>query len=280
MRPYSIGAAAVLAGLLLSATPARAQWIHYPTAGVPKSAAGAPDLAAPTPRMNDGKPDLSGMWGTRCNTRGGGTVWCAPDVAILPEFSNVARSLPGGLPYQPWVKDLIKTRASRGGQDDPFSHCLPGGPARAITGSLNQRFSQTNGMLLILNERNAMYREVWLDGRPLPEEPVNIPSWTGYSTGRWDGDTLVIESNGYNDRIWLDRAGNPLTEKAHITEKYRRVNFGTIEVEFTVNDPGAYTKPWTIKLPDLHLMLDTDMVDQICLENEKDSQLFVPLADK
>ncbi len=129
-----------------------------------------------------------------------------------------------------------------------------------------QKFVQTPGLLLVLNEYNASYRQIFTDGRPLPVDP--LPAWNGYSTAKWEKDTLVIQSIGFRDDIWLDMAGNPLTESAKVTERIRRPNFGSLEIQFTVDDPKAYTKPWTVTLHQF-LVLDTEMMDEMCLENEK-----------
>lgn len=126
---------------------------------------------------------------------------------------------------------------------------------------------QTPGLLVIIYERDVMYRQIFTDGRPLPIDPQ--PSWKGYSTGRWEGDTLVVQSNGFRDDGWLDRSGSPMTEAARITERFRRVNFGRLEIEITVDDPKAYTAPWTVKLTHV-IALNTDLLDYVCLENEKD----------
>ena len=131
---------------------------------------------------------------------------------------------------------------------------------------------QTPGLLLILNEYNKTYRQIFTDGRPLPTDPQ--PTWDGYSIGKWDGDTVVVETTGFRDGIWLDTSGDPLTDAAKVTERFRRVNYGHLEIEFTVDDPKAYTKPWTIKLNQI-LMLNTDLLDYICLENEKDLRHLV-----
>jgi len=135
------------------------------------------------------------------------------------------------------------------------------------TDGLFRKMVQIPGLLLILTERNASYRQIFLDGRPLPTDPN--PSFNGYSVGKWDGDTLVVETNGFRDDTWLDRAGSPLTEQAKVTERLRRVNFGNIEVEVRVDDPKAYTKPWSVKLK-LEIVLNTDLMDYICLEAEND----------
>src|SRR6185295_8365628 len=228
------------AGFLLAA-PAFAQWLDYPTASVPRTASGAPDLTAPTPKLADGKPDFSGLWGTMCVNK---TVLCMPDQAVPPEFGNIGVNMQGGLPYQPWAADLVKTRRADFGKDDPTTHCLPGGIAKLHTAALLRKIVHTPGLLVYLSERNASYRQIFLDGRPLPKDPV--PSWNGYSTGHWEGDTLVIEINGVLDRNWLDRAGSPISESARITERIQRPNYGTLEVDMTVNDPVSYTKPWSI----------------------------------
>ena len=257
----------VTAVLLAAITmPAPAQWLNYPTAGVPKMANGSPNLAAPTPKTPDGKPDLSGLWANMCQLNKQ-TVLCAPEFAVPQEFGNIGRGITGGLPYQPWAADLVKTRRAENGKDDPTTHCLPGGVAKLHTSALLRKIVQTPGLVVFLTERNASYRQIFTDGRPLPEDPN--PSWNGYSTGHWDGDTLVVESIGFGDGQWLDRSGSPLTSSAKMTERFRRPNYGTLEIDLTVNDPKAYTKPWTIHLAQ-SIVLNTELMDFICLENEKD----------
>ena len=258
----------IAAGVLLAA-PAFAQWLDYPTAGVPRTATGAPNLTAPAPKMTDGKPDFSGLWGTLCLEK---TVLCMPDQAVPAEFGNIGVNVPGGLPYQPWAADLVQTRRADFGKDDPTTHCLPGGIAKLHTAALLRKIVHTPGLLVFLSERNASYRQVFLDGRPLPKDPV--PSWNGYSSGHWEGDTLVIETNGVMDRNWLDRAGSPISESAKVTERIRRPNYGTLEIDLTVDDPVSYTKPWSIHVSHV-IVLDTELLDLICLENEKDAPHLV-----
>jgi hypothetical protein len=265
----TFGAAAVL--LATIAMPAPAQWLNYPTAGVPRASNGSPNLAASTPRTADGKPDLSGLWGNMCQSNKQ-TVLCAPEFAVPQEFGNIGRGIKGGLPYQPWAADLVKTRRAENGKDDPTTHCLPGGVAKLHTSALLRKIVQAPGLVVFLTERNASYRQIFTDGRPLPEDPN--PSWNGYSTGHWDGDTLVVESIGFGDGQWLDRSGSPLTSAAKMTERFRRPNFGTLEIDLTVNDPKAYTKPWTIHLTQ-SIVLNTELLDYICLENEKDAAHLV-----
>ncbi len=266
---------------LFCLSPARlpAQWIHYPTAGVPRSRAGEPDLSAPAPRTPSGKPDFSGMWWSAgrtlpCPELMGGPKNCAEkglglagqQGADLPaQAMNIAAGLEGGLPYQPWAREIARQR-SEDSLNDPHSRCLPSNPPRGYLLPHIQKFILTEKLLVILNEFNASYRQIFLDGRPLPDDPQ--PTWNGYSTAKWDRDTLVIQTAGFRDDLWLDGSGNPLTEAAKMTERIRRPNFGTLEIELTIDDSKAYTRPWTVKLQQF-LVLDTELMDEICLEGEK-----------
>jgi len=251
-------------GLLLC--PLNGQWITYPTAGVPRTADGKPDLAAACPRTAEGKPDLSGLWIVPT------TRAANPDFpgcqAVSDEFINIAASLKDGLPYQPWAADLVKARRSEQRVNDPMSRCLPIGPVRLHTWNGPRKVVQTPGLLILMNELDTSYRQIFTDSRPLPADPN--PSWNGYSTGRWEGDTLVVQTSGFRDGIWLDATGNPMTDAAKITERFRRMDFGRMDIEITVNDPKAYTKPWTVTLHQV-IKLDTDLLDFVCAENEKDS---------
>jgi hypothetical protein len=248
----------------------QAQWLHYPTRGVPKTAAGTPNLNAPTPRTPDGKPDFSGVWDVEHNRP------CPPDgCADMPvgqEFINIGSSLKGGLPYLPWAAALTKKRTEDLRLEDPTTFCLPIGIVRLHTMALLKKIVQTPGLLVILNEHNATYRQIFTDGRPLPLDPN--PSWVGYSSGSWEGDTLVVQSTGFRDGLWLDANGSPLTEGARVTERFRRVNYGKLEIDVTVNDLKAYSAPWTVKLNQF-LALDTELLDYICNENEKDVRHLV-----
>ena len=255
---------AILA-VLVAAAHLHAQWVHYPTASVPKTSSGVPNLDAAAPKTVDGKPDLSGIWQAE-KTRPCPPEGC-DDMEIGEQFLNIGWGLQGGLPYRPWAAELVKARKALNGREDPGTQCLPTGILMMHTTPLLKKIVQTPGLLLILNERNAMYRQIFTDGRPLPADPQ--PSWTGYSTAHWDRDTLVVESAGFRDGIWLDRGGSPLTEEGKITEQFRRVNYGRLEIRITVDDPKAYTAPFTIQL-NQSIVLDTDLLDYICLENEKD----------
>ena len=260
----------VIVTLVSIATPVTGQWLNYPTAGVPRLPSGLPNLGAPTPRTADGKPDLSGMWAPEDNRP------CPPggclDMKVPQEFVNIGWGLQGGLPYRAWAADARKVRMAENGKDDPVSYCLPGGVVKLHTTPLLRKIIQVPGLVVSLNEMDATYRQIFTDGRPLPDDPQ--PSWKGYSSGKWDGDTLVVETNGFRDAMWLDRSGSPITDAAKITERYRRVNYGKLEIEITVDDSKAYTAPWTVKINQF-IVLDTDLLDYICLENEKDVKHLV-----
>jgi hypothetical protein len=249
----------------VAGTSLHAQWLKYPTAGTPRLPNGQPNLSAPAPRAADGKPDLSGIWQLQprpCPPEG-----CSDDYPVGAEFINFGAQLKGGLPYQPWAAALAKERTAQLGKDDPVGFCKPGGALRLLTFPPYRKFLQLPGLFVILSERDVTYRQVFVDGRPLPDDPT--PAWNGYSVGRWDGDALVVQTIGFRDDTWLDRNGSPMTAAAKVTERYRRINFGRLEVEVTVDDPKAYTRPWTVTLVQL-LVPDTDLLDYHCLDNERD----------
>ncbi len=255
---------AVLILTVISA-PLEAQW-DFPTPGIPRLPNGKANLAAPAPRTADGKPDLSGVWRlqpARCNPNGEGN--CS-------EFGNIAARLNTELPYQPWAAELVKKRAEGIGKDDPVGFCQPGGALRLFTYPLYRKIMQDSGLVVILSERDVTFRQIFTDGRSLPKDPN--PSFNGYSVGRWEGDTLVVETIGFRDGIWLDRKGNPMTEATKMTERFRRVDVGNLEIEITIDDPKAYTKPWTVKLHQM-LVPDSDLLEYYCQENEKDASRLV-----
>jgi hypothetical protein len=257
--------------LLAMYLPLAAQWMHYPSAGVPRTADGKPNLAAPAPRSSDGNPDFSGVWITGnpvpCDPAVGlDLLDCDAELPIAREAIDIGLSLKGGLPYQPWAAALVKERIANEGKDDPHVRCLPLTVPRNYGLPHLQKIVQTRGLLLILTEWNAGYRQIFTDGRPLPQDPQ--PTWNGYSSGKWEGDTLVVHSIGFRDDLWLDLNGNPMTEAAKLTERFRRPNYGSLEIEFTLDDPKAYTKPWTVTFKQ-SIVPDTELVDEICLENEK-----------
>jgi hypothetical protein len=267
--------AALIAGVVAGTAPVAAQWLKYPTAGIPRTADGKPDRKAPAPRTRDGKPDFSGMWltadGPPCpqKTSGQDFIECGIELPISVLGFNMGVKIPGGLPYQPWAADLAKKRTAENSKDDPHARCLPDTFLRSYGLPHIQKFIQVPGLLVMLDEVNAGYRQVFTDGRPLPEDPV--PAWNGYSTAKWDGDTLVIDSIGFRDDLWLDMAGSIISEKAKVRERIRRPDYGHLQIEATVDDPKVYTKPWTVTM-NQQIVVDTELVDEICLENEKSSQ--------
>jgi len=259
-----VGVASVIQLSSLSVSTA-AQWLRYPTAGVPRTRDGKPDLSAAAPRTADGKPDFSGVWendGYDPNVPEGSTSG-PPRTA----FFDLAHGLGGAPPYQPWAAELAKTRKAAFGRDNPDARCLPLGALQMMAHPLPKKIIQTPGVLVILHERNMEFRQIFTDGRPPPVDPN--PSWSGYSTGKWEKDTLVVQTSGCRDGLWADFGGSPLTDAAKITERFRRPTYGRLEVEVTVDDPKAYTRPWTIQL-NQHIALDTDLLEYACLENEKD----------
>src|SRR5262245_30868134 len=178
--------------LLLSIRPAQAQWLNYPTPGVPRTPDGRPNLAAPAPRTADGKPDLSGIW--QLEPRPCGPEGCG-DYPAAAEFANMGAKLPGGLPYQPWAAALVKERTAQLGKDDPVGFCKPGGAVRILTYPPYRKFLQMPGLFVILSERDVTYRQIFMDGRPLPVDPA--PTFNGYSVGSWEGDALVVRTIGF-----------------------------------------------------------------------------------
>jgi hypothetical protein len=246
----------------------QAQWVNYPTAGVPRTADGRPNLSAPAPRTADGKPDFSGLWEPG---KGAVSAFLAGGATLAPEFGDIAAGLKDPLPYRPWALDLKTARQAENGKDNPDGLCLPLGMIRMHSHPFPRKILQVPGLIAILYEKNVDYRQIFTDGRPLPKDPN--PSFNGYSSGKWEGDTLVVESVGFRDDIWLDGVGNPISDSATVTERFRRPNFGSLEIEVTVDDPKAYTAPWTVKL-NQYIALDTDLLEYFC-ENEKDASHMV-----
>jgi hypothetical protein len=275
--------AAIVSALAATLTASvAAQWPAYPTPNVPRTADGKPNLLAPAPRAPDGKPDLSGIWanpGWReigAGTGVSGTGGAPGTPSVLPRgpglFFNIASGVPGGLPLQPWAAELLKKRMAGNSMDNPDAHCLPMGNMQLYTHPQPRKIIQTPALIVILYEGNAGIRQIFTDGRPLPRNDPQ-PWWFGYSTGRWMGDTLVVQTSGFRDGGWLDVNGSPLTDAATMTERFTRVNYGTLDIEVTVDDPKAYTKPWTVTIRN-DVMLDTELIEFICLENEQSTKHF------
>jgi hypothetical protein len=251
------------------------QWLRYPTADVPRKGDGSPNLIAPAPRLADGKPDFSGLWHVAlrnpCNPAVNRLTSCT-EIGGSPLARNIGASLPGGLPFQPWAAEIARQRAADDSRDDPHVRCLPDNPPRHWGLPHLNKLVHTPKLLVVLYEVNAMYRQIFTDGRPLPEDPT--PGWMGYSTARWDGDTLVIQTRGFRDNLWMDLGGTPMSDAAKMTERIRRPNYGTLEIEITVDDPKVFTKPWTVRM-DQTIELDTELIDEFCLENEKSYERMI-----
>ena len=247
-RCKRVAAAAAVAFLLCAQAPA--QWLNYPTPGTPRTPDGKPDLTAPTPRAADGKPDLSGIW----NGPGQGSY-----------DRNLARDLkPSDI--QPWAEELYQKRVLQLGLNAPRANCLPDPFVYYHVVDL-VRIVQTPGLIVMLYQgtTNSIHRTIFTDGRPFPQDPN--PTWMGYSIGHWEGDTLVVETTGFNDRSWLDIEGHPHTEALRITERFRRRDFGHMDLEITIDDPKAFTRPFSLKLPKT-LVPDTDLLEGVC-ENDR-----------
>lgn len=265
---------ATLGALLLAQPPLGAQWIHIRTEGIPRLAGGKPNLKAPAPRTREGKPDFSGMWLTNnpipcVKEKGADFLECGVELPIAKEGINMGIGVPGGLPYRPEVAKMVKQRTADDAKDDPHARCLPDTFIRSYGLPHIIKVVQLPAVLVMLDEQNAGYRQVFTDRRALPIDPQ--PAWNGYSVGKWDGDTLVVQSIGFRDDLWLDLNGSPLTNAAKVTEKIRRPDFGHMDIELTVDDAKAYTKPWTVTLHQA-VVVDTELVDEMCLENEKSSR--------
>jgi hypothetical protein len=248
----------VVFAIILSAltTPLAAQWVDYPTPGIPRTANGKPNLTAPAPRTADGKPDLSGLW---------------QRISLKYERNIAADLKPGEI--QPWADALVRQRAEDLQKDHMSVQCLPWGPSYSNS-ARKAKIVQTSGLILMLDE-DLTYRQIFLDGRTLETDPN--PSWMGYSVGRWEEDTLVIDSFGFNDRTWLDRDGHPHTEALRMTERYRRLDFGHMQIEITLNDPKVYARPWTVTLS-AELTPDTELLEYVCNESHHSLEHWVGKA--
>jgi hypothetical protein len=267
MRTAAVLGIVLIVAIGLSA-PGYGQWIKYPTEGVPRNADGTPNLKVPAPRLTDGKPDFSGIWHAADPNRcvPGGSRQCGNEIGGSPLGGNLGRNLPGGLPYQPWAAKLTQERRADDSRDDPHVRCLPDNPPRMWTLPHLTKAVHTPKLLVLMYEVNAMYRQIFIDGRPLPADPN--PGWNGYSTAHWEGDTLVVETAGFRDGLWIDSGGSPMSDAAKMTEKMRRPDYGTLELEITIDDPKTYTRPFTVNLTQ-NLEVDTELIDEFCLENEK-----------
>jgi hypothetical protein len=266
-------------GVAVALAPVAAQWPRFPDKNVPLKADGTPNLDAPTPRTADGKPDLTGVWLNEWFY--GGQVRQPP--AARPgepppsTFRNLGTHFPKGLPLQPWAATLLAERKEWNSKDNPDAFCLPMGIMQFHEHPQPRKIIQTPDVLVILYEGNAGVRQIFTDGRALPANDPQ-PWWYGYSVGRWEGDTLVVRSNGFRDGGWLDIDGSPMTDAATVTERFRRLNYGTLKIDVTIDDPKAYTAPFTVRVNQKLMVderLDAELIEFICQENERDIKHMV-----
>jgi hypothetical protein len=257
-------ALATLAAALLLASPARAQWVNYPTPGTPRLPDGQPNLSAAAPKTSDGRPDLSGIWVAECALYGRDACFTR---SLLFDLAKDLK--PEDVQMTPWASAIQAQRESREHVDDPYGYCLPPGVPRMDFSGGPFKVLQTPGVTAFLYETlvGMIFRQVFTDGRPLPAP--GQPTWLGYSIGRWDGDTFVVDTNGLKDGGWLDtKKGRPHSDALRVTERFRRTDFGHMELILTIDDPKAYLKPWTVKAA-LNLLPDTELLEAFCDSHEK-----------
>ena len=271
MRVHSLW---ILIALIGAPPGARAQWLNHPTPGTPRTADGKPKLTAPTPRASNGKPDLSGIW-----------------QAESTPVAELMRALPGGIdvlgegvpskyliniltdvkpedsPLQPAAAESYRQRMQSAGRDFPTSRCLPAGIPAANLLAIPFKLIQTPNEIVLLYEYDTTFRQIFTDGRKLPDDPQ--PAWLGYSVGKWENDWLVIDTIGFNDQAWLDALGHTHSDALHVTERFHRSDFGHIEEEVRIDDPKTFTKPFSIRF-NLRLIPDTELLETFCSESEKD----------
>ncbi|HET9359764.1 MAG TPA: hypothetical protein VFO58_08440 [Vicinamibacterales bacterium] len=249
--------AVVLAALVALSAPLDAQWHGYPTPGIPRTPDGKPDLSAPAPRAADGRPDLSGIW-----------------MASRAVFDLRQALKPGdAVPFTMEGRAVFEERRATNSKDDPSARCLPTGlPVRALLRT-PLKIVQAPALTVILYESRTTFRQILTDGRPLPKV-VDWPAWQGFSVGAWEGDTFVVQSAGFNGRAWLDQAGYPATDAFRLTERFRRRDFGHIDLEMVIDDRRMYTRPWSV-FTELVYQADTELLEFICEENERDAKHMV-----
>ncbi len=271
---------AIIAFILASGSlPLQAQWPDYASPSVPRTPDGKPNLTGPTPKTPDGKPDLSGIWQYQRPPEPPGQAAApappppSPNTDIIPlavrrsQFWNLGASFKDGLPFQPWAAELHRQRVETNSKDNPDAHCLPLGVMQLHTHGQPRKIVQTPGVIVIMYEANSGLRQIFTDGRPMPKDPE--PWWYGYSIGKWDGDTARCrDAAHFRDLGWLDVEGSPLTDQGRIIERFRRPDYGHLEIEVTIDDPKAYTKPWTVTVHQ-RILSDTDLIEFVCQENDK-----------
>jgi len=265
-----------LASLLSVITgEAIAQWPDFPGRNVPRTSEGEVDVEAPAPRTADGHADFTGIWATRFGfggRRGANNPEPPSDSPPVASFGEVGRGMEDGPPYTDWARELKEQRMERNMQDNPDAHCLPMGHMQFHLHPQPRKMIQTENVIVMLYEGNAGIRQIYLDGRPSPDNDP-VPWWYGYSRGHWEGDELVVVTTHMKDDGWLDVNGSPFTSDGVITERFRRPNFGTLEIDVTIEDPNAYTEPFTVRV-NQRIMVDTTLIEFVCLENEQSSEYY------
>jgi hypothetical protein len=253
---------------LLVPVMAGAQWGPHADDRLPRKADGTPDLEAPAPRGADGKPDLTGVW-QGFGTLGGTAAQTEPEGTVpRAGFANVAQNMKDPpLPIRPEAAALAEQRRAAGGKDNPEATCLPMGIMQFHTQGAPRKFIQTEDVLVILYEASMGIRQIFTDGRAIPTNDPQ-PWWYGYSVGRWEGDTLVVTTKGLRGDEWLDIFGTPLSDAATYTERFRRPNYGRMEIDVTVDDPKNYTAPWTVRV-NQRLMPEAELLEFVCNENNR-----------
>jgi hypothetical protein len=258
---------AALAACIAASTtyPAAGQWLNQPTPGIPRGQDGAPNLAAPAPRTAAGVPDLSGVWKSDADpdgTRGGIEGILSPRYMI-----DMTRDVPQRATLMtPAAAAIHQARVANNLRDNPAIRCLPLGVPRLDSYTHPFKIVQTPGLVLVLYESQTLFRQIFTDGRGLPEDPQ--PAWLGYSVGRWEGDTLVVQTAGFTDQTWLDGGGHPHTEAMRLTERFTRRNVGQLDIEVTIDDPASYTRPITYTQRQ-SLLVDGELIEYICNENHE-----------
>jgi hypothetical protein len=244
---------------LLAVAPIAAQWLNYPTPGIPRLPDGSPNLKAKAPKLADGTPDLSGIWAAPCAIYDGSRCF------VQSYYFDLAKDLPAdAVQMTPWAETVAQLRSGRNHIDDPYGYCLPPGVPRIDFGGGPFKIVQSPSLTAILYETlvGMTFRQVFTDGRP--PAPANGSTWLGYSTGRWDGETFLIDSRGFRDGGWIDTAkGRPSSDALHVVERFRRIDFGHMSLSVTIDDPKAYIKPWTMETT-LTLMPDTELLEAFC----------------
>jgi len=248
------GASACVVLVCAVLLPVSAQWLNHPDPRTPRTSQGKTNVSAPAPKLPDGKRDFSGIWLVDDNRLQFNLMLDGPEVALRPSAAKV-----------------YKERLARLGSDRPSGHCLPHGIPDAMLVPSPFKIIHTARVTMILFEEFVEFRQVFTDGRALPKDPQ--PAWFGYSVGKWEGDALIVESSGFNDKSWLDDDGHPHTDALHTIERFRRSDFGHMTMQITIDDPKAYTKPWGATLH-YHLLPDTELIEYIC-DNEKDTPHLV-----